>query len=105
MKNRLLLDPSISAIIDIDPVALSEEVNIYFTADDNWVGDFTINIFNSENKNQSQEITNALNVTDNVMTWTIAPTEQEISVGKKYYEIYDNDSKRIVFKGILNIIK
>lgn len=101
--NKVTINPSIAAIVDIDSVGYTETVNVYFTAPVNWVGVFVLTVFNSSQKNTAS-VVDALTVVDKVITWKIEPKTQGIE-DSKYYEIYSANAKRIVFKGNLIIKK
>lgn len=102
---HITIDPSIAVELDIDRVAHSERVTMWFTADANWTGTFALSVYNSEAKNTVQTLDDALTVVDNVMTWVIDPVEQSLSVRTHYYEIVETQSKRIIFRGQLKITK
>lgn len=105
MSKKITLDPSIATILDIGPIGYNERVEIKFTASENWVGDFEFVVYNSTAKNSHVEPTDALGVEGEVMTLVIEPKEQSLTVGSHYYEISLLEHKRIVFKGLLNIVK
>lgn len=104
MTNRVSVNPSIASIVDIDNIGINEIVPIYFTAENDWLGDFSFTIFNTEAKNDAK-IVDAIAVAAKVITLTISPVVQTIVAGKYYYEIFSEDLDRIVFKGSLKIEK
>lgn len=102
---KISIDPSIAVDLDIDRVAHSERVEIRFVADANWTGAFEFIVYNSSAKNSHIKPANALAVVDNIMTLVIEPIEQGISAGQHYHEIVETQSKRIIFRGKLQITK
>ena len=113
MNNKVTINPSIAAIVEIDSIGKSEVVPIYFTAEENWTGTYTFKIWNSDKKNDEievpetftitvdeEEITvDTLKVQEKQMTLTIAPAKQNITEGSFYFEITHDQSNRIIFKG------
>ncbi len=103
---RVTLNPSIAAILNIDSVGKSEIVPVYFTADENWVGTYELKLYNSDKKNKVITTPDeALTVIDQIMTLNIDPTLWNIDAKNHYYEISKTESKRVIFKGDLNIIE
>jgi hypothetical protein len=105
MSKKITLDPSIATILDIDPIGHEEKVEIKFTASENWDGDFEFVVYNSAAKNSLVKPAGALVVVDKVMTLTIEPSVQDLAIESNYYEIFNLTAKRVLFKGLLNIIK
>jgi hypothetical protein len=105
MSKKITLDPSIATLLDISPVGHEERVQILFTASENWTGSFDFVVYNSTAKNAFLQPSGALTVSDNVMTLVIEPAAQGISIAPNYYEISSTSTKRILFKGLLNIVK
>lgn len=102
---QVTINPSIAVIVNIDPIGVEEIVPIYFEAEDNWAGTYELKLYNSEKKNSTVTPTGIpINIVTTMMTWTIDPTGQAIPVGNYYYEITHTESKRILFKGDLNIV-
>lgn len=103
---RVTINPSIAAIVNIDPVGAKEIVPVYFTAESNWTGNYQFKLWNSDKKNTEVSVTgNPIGVATTVMTLTIDPTAQAIPVNNHYYEITHIETKRVVFKGNLNIVE
>lgn len=105
MSEKITLDPSIATVLDIDSVGYNERVAVNFTASENWSGDFEIVVYNSIAKNSFFKPVNAINVVGTVMTVTLEPIVQGLAVDAHYYEICSISTKRILFKGLLNITK
>jgi hypothetical protein len=105
MESKITLDPSIASTIDISPVGFEEQVNIYFTASENWTGDFEFVVYNSAQKNRFVKPTNALTVVEKRMHLVINPKIQGLTATANYYEIVSTTTKRVIFKGLLNIVK
>ncbi|WP_269221993.1 hypothetical protein [Flavobacterium sp. IMCC34518] len=103
--SKITLNPSIATVLDIDPIALNERVNVYLTADENWTGEFEFVVYNSAVKNRFVKPANALTVVEKRMTLVIEPIVQGLTATANYYEIVSTSTKRIVFKGLLNITK
>ena len=103
--SRITIDPSIATVVDIATVGFNERANIYFTADQAWAGDFEFSVYNSAQKNSVVKPEDALTVTGNRMHLFIKPSAQGINAGMNYYEIVSVSTERVVFKGLLNIIK
>jgi hypothetical protein len=105
MSKKVTLDPSIATQLDISPVGHKERVQILFTASENWTGSFDFVVYNSAAKNTFLQPSGSLSILDNVMTLIIDPVAQGISIAPNYYEITSTSTKRILFKGLLNIVK
>jgi hypothetical protein len=105
MSKKTTLDPSIATILDIDPVGHEERVEIKFTASENWTGDFEFVVYDCAFKNSFVKPAGALVKADNLMTMIIEPSVQGLAVGSRYFEIFSLTAKRVLFKGLLNIIK
>lgn len=105
MTKKITLDPSIATLLDIDSVSQDEHVNVNFTANENWTGDFEFVVYNSIAKNSFVKPSGALNISGKLMTLTLEPALQGLTVGAHYYEIVSLSTKRILFKGLLNIVK
>ena len=104
MKNIVQLDPSIAIELDIDSIGLKEKVTLRFSADANWTDTYEVLVYNSEAKNTVLQPEGLL-VTDKVMTWTIEPEAQGIAPRTHFYEIVATQTKRILFRGKLQITK
>jgi hypothetical protein len=102
---KIRLDPSIAKIIDINPVSTAEVVSVYFKGTTNWIGNYGVKVWNSPAKNTEFTIVDAIVVVGDLMTWEINPFNQGLAAHNYYYEISSLTSRRIVFKGGLNIIK
>ena len=106
MSQKITINPSIATILNINWISVHEVVPIYFTASTNWNNNHIFSIWSSDEKINKIEIQNSpISIFENVMTLTINPIEQKIPAGKFYYEIIDNTSHRIIFKGEINILK
>lgn len=105
MNKKITLDPSIATLLDINPVAENERIVVNFTASENWTGDFEFVVYNSIAKNNFVKPTAAVVAVAKVMSLTIDPKVQGISVDAHYYEIVSVGVKRVLFKGLLNVIK
>lgn len=105
MSKKITLDPSIATLLDIDSVAQGERVTVNFTANENWTGAFEFVVFNSAAKNSFVKPAGALTVVAMVMTLVVEPFVQSLDVGAHYYEIVSISTKRVLFKGLLKIIK
>lgn len=105
--NKITINPSIASIVNIEGINKAEKVPVYFTASENWAGDYELKVYNSEAKNN--EITNigndALTVVGELMILTINAVEQQIAADAYYYEITSLTNKRVIFKGKLIINK
>jgi hypothetical protein len=105
MSQKITINPSIATILNINWISIHEVVPIYFTASTNWINNYIFSIWSSEDKTNKIEIENSpISISQNVMTLTLNPIQQKIPAGKFYYEITDNTSKRIIFKGEINIL-
>lgn len=106
MSQKITLNPSIAACVNINGIGLNEIVPIYFTAESNWTGNFSFNIWYSSDKTNQIQITNsAITIFENRLTLTISPLEQKIPSGKFYFEINDDQTRRVIIKGDLIILK
>lgn len=105
MNQKIKLDPSIATLLDIDSVAHGERVTVNFTANENWTGSFEFVVYNSIAKNSFVKPVGALTVMSMVMTVVVEPSIQGLDVAAYYYEIVSTSTKRVLFKGLLNIIK
>jgi hypothetical protein len=102
---KITLNPSIATLLDIDSVGHGERVTVNFTANENWTGGFEFVVYNSIAKNSFVKPAGAITVVEKAMVLMIEPIEQVISVGAHYYEIVSISTKRVLFKGLLNIVK
>ena len=102
---KVTIDPSIAIVVDIASVGHEEDENIYFKADSDWIGAYVCKIWNSDKKNTLQPVSNNLSVIGKIMTFRIAPSVQNLEPKAHYYEIWSTTEKRIIFKGLLNIVK
>ena len=102
---KVVIDPSIAAIVDINSVAYSENVNVYFNAVTPWLGTYEYKVWNSFQKNTAFAVTGAITINATLMTLKIDPGNQNLPADKYYYEISSSTDKRIVFKGELTITK
>jgi hypothetical protein len=102
---KLTINPSIAAEIDISPISYEEKVKLFFNADENWTGTFDFKIWNSYQKNTEIEVSNSLTVVEKVMSLTIEPIAQNLPSNQYWYEISSVSTKRLLFKGKLNIVK
>lgn len=102
---KVVIDPSIAVVVDINSIAFAEIVNIYFNATANWIGDFHFKVWNSYQKNTAFTINGAITIVNTLMTLNINPTVQNLPADKYYYEILSVDTNRIIFKGELTITK
>lgn len=103
---KVTINPSIAAIVNIDPVGLKEIVPIYITATADWIGTYEFKVYNSDKKNTLISLTgaNPIAIENELMTLTIDPTAQGLTASVYYYEITKVEDKRVTFKGTLNII-
>lgn len=102
--NTLKLDASIAAILDITNIQHHEKVIITITnEDENWSGNYTFTVFNSIAKNSSQQIAAAVTTNAKELLLTLEPTVQQLDAGVYYYEIFNTLTKRVEFKGDLEI--
>ncbi len=97
---KVVVDPSVAGLVDINAVSFGEEVDIYYNADANWVGSFSFTLWNSNVKNNV--ITNQCTLTVNGMLMTLLI--KGIEKGTHYYEIWSTTQKRIIFKGELVVV-
>lgn len=102
---KVEINPSIAAIVNINSVGYTELAYIYFKAATPWLGTFEYKVWNSHQKNSSITIANALEVSGDLITLKIDASNQNLPADKYYYEISSIDFKRIVFKGELTITK
>ena len=102
---KVVIDPSIAVVVDINSVAHSENVNIYFNATANWIGAFDFKVWNSYQKNTAFAVHGAITIVATLMTVQIDPSNQNLVADKYYYEISSVDTNRIIFKGELTITK
>lgn len=102
---KVVIDPSIAVVVDINSIAFSENVNIYFNATANWIGAFDFKVWNSYQKNTAFAVNGAITIVDTLMTLNIDPGNQNLVADKYYYEISSIDTNRIIFKGELTITK
>ena len=102
---KVVINPSIAAVVDINSIGMAENVNIYFNATSNWLGLFEFHVWNSDKKNTAFTVTGAITIVDTLMTLKIDPTNQNLHDDEYYYEISSLNDKRIIFKGKLVITK
>ena len=102
---KVIIDPSIAVEVNINPVSYNEDLNVYFKASENWTGSFECKIYNSYQKNSEKKVANPLVIVGDLMTFRIAPSVQGLDAGTYYYEIWQVETKRIYFKGQLNITR
>lgn len=104
MHNKVTsLDVSIAATLHLLNVHEHEQVIVTFMADEEWTGEFDFTVYNSPAKNSRIKPTNAL-VKDGVeLRLTIDARAQGIAAGTYYYEIFNTQTKRVEFKGDLEI--
>jgi tRNA(Leu) C34 or U34 (ribose-2'-O)-methylase TrmL len=105
MSKIINLDPSIARIVNINPVGFNETRRVFFRASANFVGDFEFVVYDSSAKKTTLKPTGALAVVNDLMTLTLSPSSQGIAIQANYYEIFEKDSKSVIFKGLLNIVK
>lgn len=105
MQKKITLDPSIAVTLDIDSISYGERVGIIFTGAENWTGDFEFTVYNSAAKTSFIKPVGALTINAKVMTITVEPAVQGLVANAHYYEISSVSTKRILFKGLLNITK
>ncbi len=105
--NKITINPSIASIVNIEGINQAEKVPVYFTASENWAGDYALKVYNSEAKNSEITIAgnDTLTVVGSVMTLTVDAVEQSIAADSYYYEIISSTNKRVIFKGKLIINK
>lgn len=102
--NRVTLNPSIAAIVDIDAVWKNEVKTIRFTAPEAFVGNFNFKVWNSEKKNTEFETTNGtLEVSGNQLILKIDPTAWQLKADDYYTEIYSETQKSNIVIGKLVI--
>jgi hypothetical protein len=102
---KVEINPSIAAIVNINSVAYSELAFVYFKATANWIGAFDYKVWNSYQKNTAIVVANAITIVDDLLTLKIDASNQSLPADKYYYEIFSIDAKRIIFKGELTITK
>jgi hypothetical protein len=103
---KVTINPSIAGLVDIISIGFTEIVPIYFTAEVNWVGTYTFQLWTSNNKETEISVVgNPLTTLNTLMTLTLAPEQQGIPVGIYYYEIFLENTSRVFFKGSLKIIE
>jgi hypothetical protein len=104
---KVTINPSIAAIVNIDSVGRKEVVPIYFTATADWTGTYEFKLYNSDKKNTTVALTgsNPIAVVDELMTLTVDPTVQGIVANTYYYEITKVEDKRVIFKGNLKVVE
>ena len=102
---KVEINPSIAATVNINSVGFAELAFVYFKAATPWVGVFEFKVWNSYQKNSSITVTNALVVSSNLITLKVDASNQNLPADKYYYEILSIDFKRIIFKGELIITK
>ena len=102
---KVVIDPSIAVVVDINSIAFAEIVNIYFNATANWTGFFGFKVWNSFQKNTEIAVNGAITIVGTLMTLQIDPCNQNLPPHKYYYEILSLDTNRILFKGELTITK
>lgn len=100
---KITINPSIAVIVDIASVGHKEVENIYFKADSNWLGDYDCKIWNSYQKNTQFTVSDNITVVADLITFKIAPSLQGLKPKAYYYEIWHTTSKRVIFKGLLDI--
>jgi hypothetical protein len=102
---KVVIDPSIAVVVDINSIAFYENVNIYFNATLNWIGSFDFKVWNSYQKNTFFAVNGAITIVDTLMILKIDPSNQNLVAQNYYYEIMSVDTSRIIFKGDLIIVK
>ena len=106
MSQKVIIDSSIAAIVNIDNVGKNEIVPIYLTSPIAWTDTYNFKLFDAPQKNSEINLNDTpLSVDDNVMTIIIDAMSLLINEGLYYYEISSLEDKRVIFKGSLNIIK
>ena len=103
IKNKVILDVSIAALVDITNIRMSEKVVVTITAEESWEGNYEFTLFNSQAKNTHQKMVGAVVVNGQDLLLTIEPMLQQITAGSYWYEIYNTLTKRIEFMGDLKI--
>ena len=103
IMQKVTINPSIAAEVNIGPVFQQEKVNIYFTASEDWTGTFEFQLYGSSQKFQKFSYPDALTIYQKVMTLAIDPKGKGLSPMLYYYEIWHAPSNRIYFKGTINI--
>ena len=102
--NTLKLEASIAAVLDITNIQHAEKVIITITnEDEDWKGTYSFTVFNSPAKNSRQQIASAVTTNAKELLLTIEPTVQQLDAGDHYYEIFNSLTKRVEFKGDLEI--
>ena len=102
--NTLKLDASIAAVLDITNIQHREKVIVTITnEDEDWTGTYALTVFNSAVKNSSQDIAAAVTTNGKELLLTIEPIAQQLDAGTYYYEIFNTITKRVEFKGDLEI--
>ncbi|WP_264522130.1 hypothetical protein [Flavobacterium sp. N1994] len=122
MKQQVTIDPSIAGIVNIATIGKNEIVPIYFEAEQNWVGSYVYKVWTTDKKTTALTIPETfyvqvdappaepvvyktIEVIEKIMTLIIAPAEQNLTSGDFYFEIIEQNSSRVVFKGIKKIVE
>ena len=102
--DKLKLDLSAATTVDYCGVNLNEKAVITFTNNtEDWTGAYQFRVWESRKKVTEIDLDDKLNVVTNVMTVTIEPDDDGLSVDTHYYEIYDSTVERVIFLGTLTI--
>lgn len=102
---KVTINPTIAAEVNIGPVFQKEKVNIYFTASEDWTGAFEFQLFETAQKFQKFNYSDALTIDQRLMTLAIDPIGKSLLPALYYYEIWHLPTNRIYFKGTLNIVR
>lgn len=102
---KVEINPSIAATVNINSVGFAELAYVYFKAATPWFGAFELKVWNSYHKNTAITVANALEVSGDLITFKVDASNQNLPSDKYYYEISSIDTKRIIFKGELTITK
>lgn len=102
---KIIIDPSIATFLEIKPLGKTEKRPIIFTADENWIGAYTLKVWNSDKKNTVYYIPgSALEVQANVITWWIDPAAHSLTAKNYYAEIFSLQFNSIIYKATFEIL-
>lgn len=98
------LDTSIASIINIQNVGKSEVVIVDFNAIDGvWDGAYTFKLYDGKHKNDVVPTTGVITNDEAKITLSIDAENNSLEPGCYWYEVFNTTTKRVEFKGDLEI--
>lgn len=102
MRQTVTINPTIGAVLRIEPVFAKEHTLIRFrNKTQDWPGAYTVTVWNSDAKN-TEHHSAEIETTGPIMDWIIKPEEMGLPITGKptdyYVEIFDTTINRIIFR-------